>query len=334
MHRVGDFLHFLKNKIGSQLFDSLLKNNESLMTNICLTSLFYQIDEQIKNLTNNSNISQLLARASGQRGPARRMTSSEMITLIIYFGFSGYKTFKDYYLRHVQYCLKSYFPSLYSYNRFIQLMGDLKLVMKTLSLIITIKNRSAENCLPEVFYVDSYPLNVCHNKRISSHKVFKNFAQHGKTSTGWFFGFKLHVVINVAGDIVSAILSTGNIVDNNTALLKQLLEGLQGKVFGDKGYLIKPELRKYFFDRKIQLITKIRSNMQNVLVPILDKFLLRSRGIIESVGNVLKNTFLLEHSRHRSIQNFCVHIFATIIAYFFKPEKPSLSFEKIALLTA
>lgn len=304
------------------------------MTDMCLTELFYQIDEQIKSLSNSDNASALLARPSSSRGPVRRMSSSEMITIVIYFSFSGYKTFKDYYVRYVQVYLKSYFPNLYSYNRFIQLMADLKVAMKTLSLIVTIRSRKNENSLPEVHYVDSYPLNVCHNKRISSHKVFKNLAQRGKTSTGWFFGFKLHVVINVAGDIVSAVLSTGNIVDNNAALLKQLLEGLQGKIFGDKGYLINSDLRKYLFDRKIQLITKIRSNMQNVLVPMLDKLLLRSRGIIESVGNVLKNTFLLEHSRHRSIQNFCVHVFATVIAYFFKSDKPSLSFQKIALLTA
>lgn len=304
------------------------------MTNVCLTTLFYHIDEHNKNFTKNSTAALLPTRAIGARGPERRMSPTEMMTIMIYFGFSGYRTFKDYYTRHVLIYLNQEFPCLYSYNRFVQLIPEMRPFMKTLTFATTIDNQSHKNPLPGAYFIDSFALNVCHNKRIYGHKVFKNVAKRGKTSTGWFFGFKLHVVINMLGEIVSLALSEGNITDNNERLLTQLLHGLQGKIYGDKGYIIKPEVRKKFFNLGIQFITKIRSNMKNILMHTLDKIILGYRGIIESVGNVLKNTFYLEHSRHRNIQNFSVHIFSTVCAYFFKKEKPSLPFHKFALLTA
>ena len=304
------------------------------MANVCLTTLFYHIDEHNKNFIKNEAVPLLSTRAIGARGPERRMTSSEMMTILIYFGFSGYKTFKDYYTREVLVHRNIEFPLLYSYSRFIQLIPDLRPLMKTLSFATMMNSRNHENPLPGAYFIDSYPLAVCHNKRISGHKTFKTLAKRGKTSVGWFFGFKLHVIINMLGEIVSFSLSAGNIADNNSQLLERLTHGINGKIYGDKGYILKPEVRRKFLEKGIQFITKIRANMKNILMLLFDKIILKYRGIVESVGNILKGVFSLEHARHRSMHNFGVHVLSTVVAYFVKEEKPKLPFEKFALLTA
>jgi len=98
---------------------------------------------------------------------------------------------------------------------------------------------------------------------------------------------------------------------------------LFGKLFGDRGY-ISQKLFEELLGRGIQMITRLKCNMQNILMPIEDKLLLRKRGIIESTGNLLKNLFNLEHSRHRSAKGFFCNIFACIAAYAFHGSKPSL----------
>ena len=134
---------------------------------------------------------------------------------------------------------------------------------------------------------------------------------------GWFFGFKLHVVINHLGEIVAFSITTGNVTDNNRELVKKLTDGLYGKLFGDKGY-ISNKLFESLWENGIHLITKVRKNMKNKLMGIYDKLLLRKRGVVESVGNILKNTYNLEHTRHRNPINFFVNIFSAITAYFLK----------------
>jgi hypothetical protein len=175
-----------------------------------------------------------------------------------------------------------------------------------------------------ISFIDSFALKVCDNRRIHSHKVFKGIAQRGKTSMGWFFGFKVHFVINHLGDIVDFHISAGNIADNNERVLEILTKQLFGKLFGDKGYIVRPEIFEKLYNEGVQLVTKIRKNMQNKLMPLGDKLLLRKRGTIESVIGILKESFSIEHSRHRSPMNFLGHILSGITAYFFRPNKPSI----------
>jgi hypothetical protein len=164
---------------------------------------------------------------------------------------------------------------------------------------------------------------VCYNLRIYSHKVFKGHATRGKSSTGWFYGFKLHLVINDQVEICSFCLTTGNVDDRNLDVITLLCRELRGKLFGDRGY-ISQTLFEHLYEQGIQLITRIKKDMKNKLVDVGDKIMLRKRALIESVNDVLKNICQVEHSRHRSVHNFLVNLVAGIAAYSFLPHKPSI----------
>jgi len=170
-----------------------------------------------------------------------------------------------------------------------------------------------------ISFIDSTPIKVCHCRRIHSHKVFEGVAKHGKNSTGWFYGFKLHLVINEMGEVLSFYLSPGNVDD-------RLCRDLWGKLFGDRGYISK-ELFELLYLQGIRLITRLKKNMKNVLIDIGDKLLLRKRAVIESVNGFLKNICQVEHTRHRSLVNFMVNLLAALAAYSFLPRKPSIRTE-------
>jgi hypothetical protein len=174
-----------------------------------------------------------------------------------------------------------------------------------------------------ISFVDSTALRVCHNRRIARHKVFLDMAARGQSSTGWFYGFKLHLVVNDRGDILAFQLTPGNVDDR--VPVPKLAATLFGKLFGDKGYLSTP-LFKTLFEQGVQLVTNLRSNMKNKLTPLTDKLLLRKRWIIETINDQLKNISQIEHSRHRSPVNFIVNVLAGLIAYMWQPKKNSLHF--------
>lgn len=174
---------------------------------------------------------------------------------------------------------------------------------------------SANNCTG-ISFIDSFALKVCNNRRIYSHKTFKGIAQRGHTSVGWFFGFKVHFLINHVGEIINFYISSGNVADNDPVVLEQLIMNLFGKLVGDKGYILKPEAFQTLYLKGIHVITKLRKNMKNKLMPLFDKLLLRKRGTIESSIGILKESMSIEHTRHRSPTNFLVHVFSAIIACF------------------
>lgn len=145
---------------------------------------------------------------------------------------------------------------------------------------------------------------------------------------GWFHGFKLHIVINDKGEIISFAVTQANVDDREPLKSEGFLKAVFGKLFGDKGY-ISEELQKILFVDGIHLITNIRNNMKNSLMTMSDKILLRKRSIIETVNDELKNICQVEHSRHRSVVNFITNLIAGIIAYHFLPKKPSLKFEAL-----
>ncbi len=173
-----------------------------------------------------------------------------------------------------------------------------------------------------ISYIDATSIAVCHPKRTSRNKVFKGLAKIGKTTYWWFFGFKLHMVINEKGEIQGVTLTKGNVDDRKP--VPNLTEKLIGLLFGDKGY-IKKELFEKLFDRGLKLVTKGKKGMKNTLMLLEEKIFLRKRSIIETVFGYLKNRLELEHSRHRSPINFLVHIFSTLVSYSMKPKKPCIS---------
>lgn len=258
----------------------------------------------------------LIENLSSRKKRTRKteLTLSEAITIVVMFHKTGYRTFKDYYSRYVISFLKPYFPKILSYSRFIHLM-------KTCLFPLFI---FSQGCLGEcsgISFVDSTILTVCNARRIHSHRVFKNFAKRGKTSTGWFYGFKLHLIINDAGEILAYMLSSGNVDDR--VPVPDLSKDIFGKLFGDKGY-ISQELFMKLYERGVEIVTRLKRNMKNKLMSLANKILLRSRGVIESVNNKLKACCQIEHHRHRHPLNFLVNLVSGIVAYSYDPCKPSI----------
>lgn len=178
-----------------------------------------------------------------------------------------------------------------------------------------------------ISFLDATKVQVCHNRRISSHRVFKNLAERGKTSVDWFFGFKLHLVANDLGELLNVHITPGNIDDRQP--IPQLLQFLFGKVFADRGDVSQSLSEKLLQDFGIEFFAKPKRNMKNRLIRLHDKLLSRKRSIIETIIDQLKNISQIEHSRHRSPVNFCVNLLCGLIAYCHQPKKPSLDMEWI-----
>jgi hypothetical protein len=263
----------------------------------------------------------LLSNGKGIRESAMNLSMSEVMTISIWYHYTGYATFKDYYTKHVLFYLTKEFSNLVSYNRFIELR---KLIVMPSLIFLTMKKLDA---CTGISFIDSFSLKSCTIKRAYSHKTLKNFARLGKTSMGWFYGMKVHLIINHKGEIVSFLVSPGNIADNNEQLLFKITKNIFGKLFGDKGYLVNSPLFEKLYKKGIRLVTKIRANMKNKLMPMLDKLLLRKRGMVESVGNILKNHLYMEHTRHRSPWAFFLNLSTSLIAYQMREKKPKIALD-------
>ena len=286
-----------------------------------LLTLFYEIDNFCKAFV------RFWQRFLIKQGLAKRIKPcslclSEIMTIVVNFHMSGFRTFKDYYIKYVCQSLSSEFPGLVSYNRFVELMSG------ALVPLITYLQRCRFGKVTGISFIDSTTLKVCHNRRIHQHKTFRKIAQRGKTSMGWFYGFKLHLIVNEKGELLSTMLTQGNVDDRNRSLMQTLTKNIIGKLFGDKGYLSSP-LFKFLFKRGVQLITKLKKNMANKLMPLIDKLLLRKRALIESINDELKNMCQIEHTRHRSPINFLVNLFSGLVAYTFFPKKPSIRYPEV-----
>ena len=256
------------------------------------------------------------------------LSMSELVLILILFPHSEFKCFKWYYINKICNEYKSYFRDLPSYNRFIELMPKGILVLSRLLnyLMYTFRKQSVG-----LNYIDSTRIPVCHNKRTKSHKVFASVAEIGKSTMGWFLGFKLHTVIDTNGQILSLEFTKGN-CDDRVPVIK-LIKGITGKLFGDKGY-IKQELTEELSKLGVTLITPLKKNMKKKLIPIniFDLIISKKRVLIESVFNILKNKLQICHTRHRSIKNFCVHMLSVLVSYQFAPNKPSINLECCNLL--
>jgi hypothetical protein len=290
-----------------------------------LTTIFYYTDEFSKLFEKEFSI-RVLSDGKNIRKRQSSLKLSEVMTIVIYYQQSGYKTFKDYYTRNTE--LKSAFPGLTSYNRFVELQQKI-----TLPLTIFTKLYALGAC-DGMSYIDSFALSVSHSKRIPSHKTFQGLAARGKTSVGWFYGFKVHVVINGWGEIIDFTITAGNVVDNNNNVIEKITEKIYGKVYGDKGYLLNADLFEKLYSKGIHVVTKIRSNMKNKFMDMQDKIMLKKRGVIESVGAVLKEDLNIEHSRYRSPISLIVNVLSSLAAYGFREKKPSIYKKSFSLLTA
>ena len=245
------------------------------------------------------------------------LSESEIITLQIAFHSGQFKNFKHFYLHYVCVHLKNDFPGLVSYNRFIELSHR-----SAIAFMLFLHYKCKGECTG-ISFIDSTVLRVCHNKRIKRNKTFKGIAEVGKSTMGWFFGFKLHLIINDKGKILSFYLTRGNVDDRDAKAITRMTKEIFGKLFGDKGYISKA-LSDLLFGNGIQLITAVRRNMKSKALSNEEKLLLRKRSVIETVNDELKNMCQVEHSRHRSISGFLLNVISAIAAYSFFPKKPSI----------
>jgi Transposase DDE domain len=291
--------------------------------------MFYDVDTFCVRMAKQAESHQL---GRGLRGPQASLCVSEIMTILIHFHQSHYRDFKAYYTEHVCEHLRREFPGLVSYTRFVELIPT-ALAPMTLYLLSRMGQTRG------IAFIDSTPIPVCHNKRIFHHKVFDGLAARGKSRVpigrGYFWGFKLHLVVNDQGELLSFLLSPGNVDDRKP--VPTLTKRLWGKLFGDKGYISQP-LFERLFDQGIQLITmpKKKKSPETRLLPLLDKVMARKRSIIETINDQLKNVSQIAHTRHRSPTNFLVNLIGGLLAYTFQPKKPALHFEQdeLALLPA
>jgi hypothetical protein len=262
---------------------------------------------------------QLLRDGSKKRNRSGHLSLSEILTIILAYHQSGMACFKFFYMTLLQ-TKRSLFPGLVHYARFVKHISD-----AFPALICMLKSFIGK--VTDYMFIDSTPHPVCHTKREKKHKVFKGLAAKGKTSTGWFFGLKLHMIFNTRGEIVRLVITPGN--SDDRAPVRDMVKGLIGKLIGDKGYLSQ-KLFEDLFAGGIKLITRIKKNMKNCLMEMEDKLMLMRRSFIETIFSSLKSVNTLVHTRHRSPTNAFAHLIAGLINYQLRDDKPSLdSFLKL-----
>lgn len=275
-----------------------------------LVSIFCEIDDFCKELEKNISESPLIGQNKGKRGPACCLSISEIMSIQILFQMVGYRNFKTFYTGFMQTYWKQYFPNLPSYQRFVE-------IMNRALFALTIFTQSKSGKKTGIYYIDGSCLPVCHLKRSKRNRVFKEIAQYGRTSVGWFFGLKVHLVINNLGELMAFKITRGSVSDSSVA--GSLLSSFEGLAFGDKGYIGK-KLFDELFKNGLKLITRKRKNMKEKLsLSEYEKQLLNQRNLIETVFDCLKHKYHIWHTRHRSIINAMTNLIAALAAYTIEP---------------
>jgi hypothetical protein len=261
-------------------------------------------------------------RAAGRKAA---LSESEVLTILVLYHLSGFKCFMYFYERLVLGQLRSYFPQACSYPQFLALARQ-----ACFHAFLLAHYRCGLSARSGHYYIDSKKLPVCDNHRIHSHRVFEQIAQRGKSSTGWFYGLKLHLVTNQYGELVRFLITPANVADNNKQVLSSLLAPLKGKCYGDKGYL--SSLLEELLEQGLHLVAKVRKNMKNMLLSLSDKMNLRKRGTIEAVNDILMSVCDIDHTRHRNPVNALLHIFSGLTAYtFLEHQKTKFNPARLAL---
>lgn len=240
-------------------------------------------------------------------GRKAALSESEVLTILVLYHLSGFKCFEYFYERLLLQDLKSYFPQAVSYTQFLYLSQQ-----ACLHMLLLAQYRCSFSARTKPYYIDSKKLPVCDNRRIPQHRVFANIARQGKSSTGWFYGFKLHLVTKQYAQLIRFLITPANVADNNKQVLGYLLADLQGKCYGDKGYL--SSMLEELLEKGLHLVTKLRKNM---LLTFQDKLGLLKRGKIEAVNDVLMSVCDIDHTRHRNPINAFVQVLSGLVAYCF-----------------
>lgn len=276
------------------------------------TEIYFFVDELLKTLKKTPFWNQLPKWNPYLKGRKKRLSLSEVITLNILAVLGHFSDLKAFH-RNATLYMNNDFPKLPNYENFLKAtnysLPYLALVMQSLLSLTKFYARGSKK------YVDSTPLPVCKNRRIYNHKVCKDFAQRGKTTIGWFYGFKLHGVCDSKGTLLSITFTPGNIDDRS--VLNTLFNGLNGMIVGDAGYMLKTKVWKSFLNKNIYLFTAVRNNMKKMMTKEQHEQL-KKREIIETVWSVIKGNLSIVYTLARSITGMFRHFFYSVLSYFFR----------------
>jgi hypothetical protein len=294
-----------------------------MLTSAEITEIFYLSDEFSKEFDVEVK-KHLLQEDTGKkhRDKPNRLSDSEVMTILIAFHLSGMRNLKHFYLFYVCRHMTGEFPRPVSYSRFVELQQRV-----ALPLVLFLKTCRMGKCTG-ISFIDSTALKVCHIKREHQNRVFDGIATKGKGTLGWFFGFKLHIIINDRGEIISFVITQGNVDDRHPLSMESFIRSVSGKLYADRGY-VSHKLAEILFVDGIHFVAKMRNNMKGGELPLQDRLMLRKRAVIESVNDELKNICQIEHTRHRCFTNFITNLIAGLLAYSFLPKKPSIKVDII-----
>ncbi len=214
-----------------------------MITESKITEIFCLADDFCKYFSSELKKHQI-SDGKAHRNKPGRLSDAEVITILILFHSKGFRCLRHFYSQYVRRHLTHLFPDTVSYNR--------------------------------------TPLRFCKHQRILIHKTFKGIAERGKCSMGWFFGFRLHLIINDKGEVLNFMFTPVNVDDREPLYSESFIGNVKGKLCGDKGYIGK-QLLEFLFMNGIQLVTKVKNNMKNPLMSVADKIKLRQRAPVESV---------------------------------------------------
>ncbi len=217
-----------------------------IKSRIDLTEVYCDVDDFYQSFKKHCDSIPQLTASVGEKLCRSRLSLSEVMTIVIGFHGSGYRTFKEFYTLQVIPHWRKAFPQLVSYNRFVELMP-----WSMMLLCCFLQTRKGE--ITGISFIDSTPIEVCHRSRSKSHQVFEGLVGWGKNSIGWHYGFKLHLIINDRGELLAFKLTPGNTDDRKP--VPELTQDLIGKLFGDRGY-ISQELFEKLYEQGLQLITR------------------------------------------------------------------------------
>lgn len=230
---------------------------------------------------------------------------SEIILIAVWYKTSQFNNFKAFY-SYIGHSYADLFRCLPCYQRMVNLINMHQLAIHALHFTL-MKSPQCSH-----LWVDSTSLPVCKNQRIQRHKALKDIATRGKSSMGWFFGCKLHVVMNADGDMVSTALSNGHIAD--IKMVEELVKGFKATIYADRGY-ISQSLKENLKLQEIDLVTYHRKNMQVIQLSQIDQHYLKQRNKIETLFSLLKGQYNLVTSKARSVQGYLSGIYASLCAY-------------------
>lgn len=236
------------------------------------------------------------------------LSLSEIVFIAVWYKQSAFKHFKAFF-----WMLKCAFAHLFKklpcYQRLIYLINDHQLALNSLHYALTLPKQAA---CPQLLWIDATCLPVCKNQRINRHQSIKPIATRGMSSMGWFYGCKLHVLMNQDGEIVRTRLSNGHVSD--IKMVEPLTNQLSAKVYADRGY-ISAKLKATLKNNGVELITNHRKNMPLAQLSTVDNYYLRQRSKIETLFGLLKESYSLVTSRYRSVKGYLSGIYASLCAY-------------------